>query len=97
MERKFKCVFYEGWGCHIQSAEVPLEVCKLCMQAREEYSKVIRRVERTEVREVGVKEVRETLSRIDTLFIEGKLTVEEYLSRRRELTSALEETPAARK
>ena len=83
----------------MQSAEVPLEVCQLCLQARNAYSKVLRRAERTEVREVGVSagEVRETLSRTDTLFIEGKLALEEYLSRRRELTRALEETPVIQK
>lgn len=99
MKGKYKCIFNEGWDCPIQTPEVPVEVCKLCLQARGMYSRVIRRVERAEVKElaVGKEGAREVLSRADSLFIEGKISLDEYMRRRRELTGALEGTPAKSK
>lgn len=96
MGSKFKCCFYEGWECPIQVAEVPLEVCRLCLDAKNNYSRVIRRTERVKFRELGVgerEEIREALLSIDRSFIEGKISMEEYLKRREELVSALKETP----
>jgi len=98
MERKFKCLFYEGWDCPILAAEVPLDVCRLCLDARNNHSRVIRRTERVEVRElrVGDREgAREALVTTDRLFIEGKISLDEYVHRRGELTKALE-TPVSK-
>ncbi len=36
---KTKCVFVLIWKCPIEAPEIPLEVCKLCLEARKLQSK----------------------------------------------------------
>ncbi len=31
---KKNCVFVQAWKCPIETEEIPLEVCKLCLEAR---------------------------------------------------------------
>ena len=33
-KKKMKCVFVADWNCPIETSEIPLEVCKLCLEAR---------------------------------------------------------------
>jgi len=97
MGRKFKCLFCDEWDCPIQAAEVPLEVCRHCLNARklslDAKNSVIRRTERAEVHELKVGDRLETLLSVDRLFIEGKISLDEYMRRREGLTRALEGTP----
>ena len=39
---KTKCVFIAGWECPIETSEIPLEVCKLCLEARKLHSKHVK-------------------------------------------------------
>ncbi len=49
---KKKCVFVSDWKCPIETDEIPLEVCKLCLEARRLHSKQVmisRQVEAVEL------------------------------------------------
>lgn len=49
---KKKCVFVPDWKCPIETDEIPLEVCKLCLEARKIQSKqmkISRHVESVEL------------------------------------------------
>ncbi len=49
---KKKCVFIQDWKCPIETDEIPLEVCKLCLEARRLHSKqvsICRQVEAVEL------------------------------------------------
>jgi hypothetical protein len=37
-----KCVFVAEWKCPIETSEIPLEVCKLCLEARKLQSKQVK-------------------------------------------------------
>ena len=37
-----KCVFVADWKCPIETSEIPLEVCKLCLEARKLQSKQVK-------------------------------------------------------
>ncbi len=39
---KMKCVFVAEWECPVETAEIPLEVCKVCLEARKTQSKHIK-------------------------------------------------------
>ncbi len=39
---KKKCVFVPDWRCPIETDEIPLEVCKLCLEARKLQSKQVK-------------------------------------------------------
>jgi len=41
-EMKIKCVFVPDWRCPIETSEIPLEVCKLCLEARKIQSKQVK-------------------------------------------------------
>jgi len=32
--RRLKCVFVSDWTCYVQVDEIPLEVCRICLEAR---------------------------------------------------------------
>ena len=38
-ETKSKCVFVKDWECPVETPEIPLEVCKVCLEARKLQSK----------------------------------------------------------
>jgi hypothetical protein len=49
---KKNCVFVQEWKCPIETEEIPLEVCKLCLEARRLQSmqlKISRQVEAAEL------------------------------------------------
>lgn len=49
---KMKCVFVPNWICPIEPPEIPLEVCKLCLEARKlqsKQAKISRQVETVEM------------------------------------------------
>ncbi len=37
-----KCVFVTDWKCPIETSEIPLDVCKLCLEARKLQSKQVK-------------------------------------------------------
>jgi hypothetical protein len=39
---KVKCVFVADWTCPIETSEIPIEVCKLCLAARKLQSKQVK-------------------------------------------------------
>jgi len=39
---KMKCIFVAEWECPVETAEIPLEVCKVCLEARKIQSKQIK-------------------------------------------------------
>jgi hypothetical protein len=39
---KTKCVFIAEWECPIETSEIPLEVCKICLEARKVRSKHVK-------------------------------------------------------
>lgn len=39
---KTKCVFVPNWICPMETPEIPLEVCKLCLEARKLQSKQVK-------------------------------------------------------
>lgn len=39
---KTRCVFVPDWKCPIEAPEIPLEVCKLCLEARKLQSKQVK-------------------------------------------------------
>lgn len=49
---RYQCIFVADWECRIETSEIPLEVCKICLEARKIHSqptKISRHI-RTEVR-----------------------------------------------
>ena len=52
-ELRYKCIFIPDWNCPIETPEIPLEVCKICLEARKIHSKPVtisRQVVRAEAR-----------------------------------------------
>ena len=39
---RMKCIFVADWECPIETSEIPLEVCKVCLEARKVQSKHIK-------------------------------------------------------
>lgn len=33
-QRRTNCIFVSDWICHVEADEIPLEVCRLCVEAR---------------------------------------------------------------
>ena len=33
-QRRMNCIFVSDWTCHVEVDEIPLEVCRLCVEAR---------------------------------------------------------------
>lgn len=40
-ELRYKCIFVPDWQCPIETPEIPLEVCKICLEARKIHSKPV--------------------------------------------------------
>lgn len=52
-ELRNKCIFVADWECPIETSEIPLEVCKICLEARKIHSKpvtITRHIVRAETR-----------------------------------------------
>jgi len=49
MERKkLKCWIIPEWDCHVEAEEIPLEVCKLCVETRLRLVTIKRKVKAVE-------------------------------------------------
>lgn len=62
-ELRYKCIFIPDWNCPIETPEIPLEVCKICLEARKIHSKPVtisRHVVRAEARPVQKEAVTES-------------------------------------
>jgi hypothetical protein len=49
---KTKCVFVPNWNCPVETPEIPIEICRLCLEARKLQSKhaqINRKVETVEI------------------------------------------------
>ncbi|MFP4608946.1 MAG: hypothetical protein ACOCTR_06140 [Candidatus Natronoplasma sp.] len=101
------CFFVDEWECKFEGDEIPLEVCKTCIEARSsrlkaekitvepsaEYSqrKKISSVEpQSEERKDDIKSFDEEtkkrrLKELDNKFNRGKLSVDEYIQKRKDL------------
>jgi hypothetical protein len=95
-----RCAFVWDWTCHVEAEDIPLDVCRMCLEARrlriEEASRVVKRI-------VGVVEpskpsepvldaeaLMKALSKIDKMFEEGEIDLEEYVRRRGEVLRMVE-------
>ena len=92
-QRRKKCVFVEEWDCHVEIAEIPLEVCRLCVEARRSHAsniKIIRAIKKFESPKLRKKiRVINNLHTLNGLFTKGEISIEEYLRRRREVVNRL--------
>lgn len=104
-----RCAFIDR-PCEVESDSVPLEVCRLCLDAwKAAHSTIMvsrplitpeisqpaseRPAEAVEAKPAGAKPVEskdlsEELSKLDKLLFEGKISVEEYLEKRKKLVGS---------
>lgn len=89
-ERQWKCLFVAEWSCQMEVDEVPLEVCRLCIEARRNHANgraemIERPTGRAEApKPLGGEGARKTLL-ARALFINGEIDVETYLRRRKDV------------
>ncbi len=98
------CVFVEVWACPVDGDDVPLEVCRLCVEARtchgDMLAKTVKRTVRKAEAPKPVAEPRiaeselEALSSLDRLFVKDEIALEEYVRRRGEAVKRLQEAKA---
>jgi hypothetical protein len=96
-ERRMRCIFVDEWICQIEVDEIPLEVCRLCVDARVgQANKAIKTIKRTRIippkLESKIDEAGESLLSLDRLFMDGKINLENYLKKRREAVERREFT-----
>lgn len=76
------CIFNTTWGCPYEGDEIPLELCKLCVEARS----LAHREERGFIihRKAGTisEERKKTLSELNRKFTRGEISVDEYMDMR---------------
>lgn len=96
MEGRRRCVFVDDWVCHVEVDEIPLEVCRTCLDARrlriEQGDKVVRQaVGAAEPLRPGAdsRAVMGALSMLDRQFLEGGIGLEEYIQRRKALLESI--------
>ena len=93
--KRLKCVFVADWPCHVEVEEIPLEVCRLCLEAKNNYanqqSKTVKRaIMRAEVpRPPSSEELLATLSNLDRRLLNDEVSIEEYLQGRNEIVKQL--------
>ncbi|MHA1632556.1 MAG: hypothetical protein ACTSXC_07115 [Candidatus Freyarchaeota archaeon] len=88
----FRCVFISDWICPIEASEIPLEVCRLCLDARWAHANE-KRIERTVMRPPKPISEEGKLSDIlslDRHFMNGDLSIEKYLRKRKEAIISLQ-------
>jgi hypothetical protein len=101
---RMNCVFVAGWTCQLEVEEIPLEVCRLCVEARrshaDELAKTVKRIVRKAEAPKPVAERRiaeselESLSSLDRLFVNDEIALEEYTRRRGEAIKRLQDAKA---
>jgi len=95
------CVFVPDWICQMEVEEIPLEVCRLCVEARKIHASnqamtVKRRIARAKAFKPTIEpriaeSESESLSSLDRLLMNDKISLEEYLQRRGEAVKRLQE------
>jgi len=86
------CVFISDWTCPMEVDEIPVEVCRLCLEARRIHvnergrtiKRAIRRAEAPQPpieRRIPESEL-ECLSSLNRRLLNNEITMEEYLQRR---------------
>ncbi len=99
-----KCVFVQDKICNVDADEIPLEVCKLCLEVwktSNENITVKRSMERPsrtteESEEPDYRRIYSSLSELDRLFSEGKINPDAYIQRRREVIDSISYKKPAR-
>lgn len=91
------CAFVRDWKCHVEAEDIPLDVCRMCLDARrlhiEELGRVVKRtgvampslqpqIQLAPIQ--GGRGAMEELSHIDDLFMKGELSFQDYLAKRKE-------------
>jgi len=102
-----RCLFVPGRPCNMELDEVPLEICRLCLDAWKFYvSNVMVRLQpmrleegkpslQPQVQGAPIQEGMRTLKdllQIDDLFMRGELTFKDYVARRKEALKHLQES-----
>ena len=94
------CVFVPDWICQMEVEEIPLEVCRLCVEARKIASYQAKTAKQTIISAKALKPTiepriaeseSESLSSLDRLLMNDKISLEEYLQRRGEAVKRLQE------
>ncbi|MFA5869711.1 MAG: hypothetical protein WC941_08440 [Candidatus Bathyarchaeia archaeon] len=103
---RMSCMFVADYTCQLEVEEIPLEVCRLCVEARKSHGDMLaktvkRTVRKTEapkpVAEPRIAESElESLSSLDRLFVNDEIALEEYVRRRGEAVKRLQEAKARR-
>jgi hypothetical protein len=96
-----RCIFVRDWMCPVEADEIPLEVCRICVEARKTHKTVatIHRAapsgiasdlakEKPEVPDNLPKDVQKQLSGLDKQFEEGQINFEEYLEKRKNIVES---------
>jgi hypothetical protein len=98
------CMFVADWTCQLEVEEIPLEVCRLCVEARTSHGDMLaktvkRAVRRAEAPKPTVEPRKaedelESLSSLDRLFVNDEISLEEYVRRRDEAVKRLQDAKA---
>jgi len=96
-----RCMFIDEWNCPVQRDEFPLEICKICIKARSIHNESTKikvpenggkeRVEEevmdisSMIEDVETEEKEKVREELNKKFHEGKLSVDEYIKKRKEL------------
>jgi len=84
------CVFVKSWTCPVESDDVPLEVCRICVEARKTQPAVINRtatISRAS-KVFPTKPVHDTighLNELDKQFEKNEISPEEYVEKRKNI------------
>jgi hypothetical protein len=98
---RMNCMFVADWTCQLEVEEIPLEVCRLCVEARTSHGDMLaktvkRTVRKTEAPKPTVEpriaeSELESLSSLDGLFVNDEISLEEYVRRRDEAVKRLQD------
>jgi hypothetical protein len=90
-----RCIFVREWDCNLETDEIPVEVCQLCVEARKTYIMETRRLMRNSrnVEQPPLSPI-DKLQKLDRIYTSGQIDAEEYLQRRREIVRMLRNEPA---
>ena len=97
-----RCVFVDGWLCPVNGSDVPLEVCRLCIEARKiqaEFTMVKRSGRESEEAIVASEfflkpspliqdALRKQLTELDKQFENDQISLKEYIQIRKSIIEA---------
>jgi len=99
--KETRCIFVRDWICPVEADEVPLEVCRVCVEARKAQQAVatVRRAAPTGASSNLAKvkpeapanlpqDVQKQLGGLDKQFEEGQISFEEYVEKRKSIVES---------